>query len=119
METCFHLKGTIDTDDYSYGYIWIAINTYVYKNGKWEFYSDEFHKEYYDVTYNEGHLLKGYVEIYDTSVEEVTATPFVKTHVYGYCSEYEMCPWIQGVADFYTNGYPYNYVYVPYIEVSP
>ena len=120
VETYFHLKGTIDTDDSSFGSVWIAINTYVYKDGKWEFYSDEFHKEYYDGTYNEGHLLSGYVENYDTSVEKVTATPFVETDVYGYCNgEYEVCPWIQGVADFYTNGYPYSYVYVPYIEVLP
>jgi len=117
-ESYFHLKGTVDLGDYSFGYIWIEIKTYVYKNGNWElYYSNEIHEVFYEGTYNEGHLLSGYVEISDTSVEKVTATPFVSTEVYGYCSENEVCPWIQGVADFYTNGYPYNYVYVPYIEV--
>ena len=118
-ESYFHIKGSIDTDG-AYAYIALETQVYVYKSNSWSYYDTAGYLVFHEGDYNEGHDVGGYVEINDPNVEKITVIPFIKTEVYGYCDgSITVCPHIQGVANFYINGYPYNYVYVPYIELSP
>jgi len=116
-ETYFHIKGTIiDVGGAQDHRLIISCNVYYNESGHWEFYGCIYRSFRNPGDYNSGHVLGKCFDVYAMDIEEFTVTAKCSDVAAASCRQ-GPCPELYGAVDFYSEGYPYKYIYVPYLEL--